>query len=100
VAHGQRGEERRGYAICLPQRGTSCHSRLWMQNTVLPLDIMYFTAKNKLVTIAEGKPFDEKSLPASEDYQYVIEMKQGSAKRLGIKTGATIDIPADLKKAQ
>lgn len=71
----------------------------WMQNTILPLDIMYFTPKNKLTTIAEGKPFDEKSLPAKEDYQYVVEMKQGSAKRLGFKVGSTISIPEDLKKA-
>jgi len=72
----------------------------WMQNTVLPLDIMYFSPKNRLVTIAEGKPFDEKQLPAKEDYQFVVEMKQGSAKKLGFSTGAAIEIPADLKKAQ
>lgn len=72
----------------------------WMQNTILPLDIMYFTPKMRLTTIAEGKPFDEKSLPAKEDYQYVVEMKQGSAKRLGIQVGSTITIPSDLKNAQ
>ncbi len=71
----------------------------WMQNTILPLDIMYFTPKNRLATIAEGKAFDEKQLPSSEDYQYVLEMKQGSAKRLGIRVGSTIDIPSELKKA-
>ncbi len=74
--------------------------QFWMQNTILPLDIMYFSSAGKLLNIGEGKPFDEEhKIPSNGEAQYVIEMKQGSAKRLGFGTGNTLTLPKDLKDA-
>lgn len=72
----------------------------WMQNTVLPLDIMYISASGKMLNIVKGKPFDETSLPSKGEAQFVLEMKQGSAARLGYKAGSKVVIPPELKKAQ
>lgn len=72
----------------------------WMQNTVLPLDIMYFSHAGKLINTQEGKPFDETSLKPTSPYLYVVEMKQGSAKRLGFRPGSSLVVPKDATQAQ
>jgi len=69
----------------------------WMHNTLIPLDIIYISQAKKVVSIAEGKVQDDTALPASAPYFYVIELKQGTAKKLGIKPGAKFDIPGSLK---
>lgn len=89
-----------GMLFSFPTVQDHARAGFWMQNTVLPLDIIYISPKFEIVSIAEGKPFDETQLPAAADYQFVVEMKQGSAKRLGFKAGTKVDIPADLQKAE
>src|SRR5579862_9716294 len=69
----------------------------WMHNTLLPLDIMYISDQKKLINVQEGKPLNETSLQASAAYEYVLEMKQGSAKRLGLKPGIQFSIPDSVK---
>lgn len=69
----------------------------WMQNTLIPLDIIYITAKGKVLNIAGGKPRDETSLPSSGPAQYVIELKQGQAAKFGVQPGTILDIPKSLK---
>ncbi len=69
----------------------------WMQNTLIPLDIMYVDENKKIINIAAGKPLDESPIPAARPGQFVIEMKKGSAKRLGIKAGDSVGIPDDVK---
>ncbi|HVL39259.1 MAG TPA: DUF192 domain-containing protein [Fimbriimonadaceae bacterium] len=68
----------------------------WMSNTLIALDIIYIDESGKVVSIAQGEPKSEESLPAKAPAMYVLEMKKGSAQRLGIKPGSKIDIPADL----
>jgi len=69
----------------------------WMHNCPLGLDICYIGKQKKVLNIADGKPFDETSLPPSGDYQYVLEMKVGCAKKIGVKTGTKIEIADSLK---
>jgi uncharacterized membrane protein (UPF0127 family) len=69
----------------------------WMQNTVLPLDIIYITPDGKVLNVQQGKPFDETGLPSQGDGQYVLELKKGRAMRFGIKRGTLIKIPASVK---
>ncbi len=78
------------------QPGDRNHS-FWMHNTLIALDIIYISAHKKVVSIAEGKPLDDTGLPAAGAYQYVVELKRGTAKRLGIKPGTQFDIPPGLK---
>ena len=69
----------------------------WMHNTWMPLDIAYFTEGFKLLNVQQGKVKDDKPLPATGDSQYVVEFKLGTCKRLGIKPGAKLTIPSDIR---
>ena len=65
----------------------------WMRNTLIPLDILFFDATGTLVTIQQGKPLDETSLPGGIS-QYVLEINGGLAARMGIGEGAVLRHPA------
>ena len=78
------------------QPGDHDHS-FWMHNTLIPLDIIYIGKDKKVVSIAEGKVQDDTALPAKGAYFYVVELKQGTAKKYGIKPGTKFDIPGGLK---
>lgn len=69
----------------------------WMQNTVLPLDIIYADKTRKVLNIAEGQPFDTTNLKASAPYMYVLELKMGTAKNLGIKSGNMLEFASSIK---
>lgn len=69
----------------------------WMQNTLIPLDIIYINEDGKVLNVVLGKPRDETSLPSAGPAKYVLELKGGMAKRFGIGPGTRIDIPSDLK---
>jgi len=62
-----------------PDRG------FWMHNTILPLDILYVSKDKRVVDIATGVPFSDKNLPSKADFQYVIELKGGTAQSIGLK---------------
>jgi uncharacterized membrane protein (UPF0127 family) len=66
----------------------------WMKNTLIPLDIIFISAKKRVVNVAAGKPQDLTPLPSRGPVKYVLEMRQGAAKRLGIKSGTAIAIPS------
>lgn len=64
----------------------------WMKNTKIPLDILYFDHKRKLVSVQEGVPpcsAGDRCPPyASEgSAQYVLELNAGVAQSLGVKGG-------------
>ncbi len=75
----------------------------WMKDTQIDLDIIWLDSKGKIVTIhtAKSQPPDtrlsdyriyQNTLPA----QYVIELNAGTASRLGLATGHTINLPHPL----
>lgn len=70
--------------------------QFWMQNTPLPLDILYISTAFKVINIAHGKPFDETPLPADASGQFVVELKGGTAKRLGIGPGTVVKFPKEI----
>ena len=77
--------------------GGEAKQAFWMQNTVLPLDITYISAKGKVVNTVQGKSFDETSLPSKGPAKYVLELKKGMAAKFGIKDGMILDLPKDVK---
>lgn len=83
-----------GMIFVFPQVQPKC--AFWMENTVLALDIIFISPAKKVLNIQRGRPFDRSSLPAAGPTLYVLEMKQGSAERLGIKAGTAVKIPSDL----
>lgn len=65
----------------------------WMQNTLIPLDIIYMDGSGKVVSIAHGKPLSEQSLPSGGPAMYVLELKGGRAEMFGIRPGVKLTIP-------
>jgi uncharacterized membrane protein (UPF0127 family) len=69
--------------------------RFWMKNTKIPLDIGYFGADGRLKEVHRGQPFDLSGMPSSSNsLQFVIELNAGDYKKLGIRMGDKIDLPA------
>jgi uncharacterized membrane protein (UPF0127 family) len=69
----------------------------WMKNTRIPLDIIYLDARGRIVSIKQMKPFDLTGTPSDGPAQYAIELNEGTASKLGIKPGDTLDLPKGLK---
>ena len=85
-----------GMLFVFPKEQGADHG-FWMENTLLPLDIVYITKAGKVYRVAQGKPLSRANLTAGEPFQYVLELRSGGAKRLKIKPGTPVDIPASLK---
>lgn len=65
----------------------------WMHNTLIPLDIVFMSPKGQVLSVGHGKPQDDTTIPAGGDFQYVLELKAGTAARYGLKPGDTLTIP-------
>jgi len=69
-----------------PPRPTS----FWMENTPLPLDLIFVDADNRVINIAPGKPFSRDLIDSAGVTASVIELNAGEAKRIGLKPGDTV----------
>jgi len=63
----------------------------WMENTLIPLDIIWFDKRQKVVFIKKdaqpcGPDFCERINP-EKPAKYVLELKAGVAEAIGLKTG-------------
>ena len=71
----------------------------WMRNTYLSLDIIFIDADKTVVSlIEEATPLSEAPLPSGYPAKYVVEIRGGLAKKLGITRGSKVkfDVPAKL----
>ncbi|MBP7003482.1 MAG: DUF192 domain-containing protein [Amaricoccus sp.] len=67
----------------------------WMKNTLIPLDMLFFDASGRLVSVHENAvPGDLTAIPGHGDVQFVLELNGGAAARLGIAAGAEMRHPA------
>lgn len=67
----------------------------WMKNTKIPLDILYFDAERRLVSIQRGVPICTAgdrcpNYPSRGPAKYVLELNAGRSDRLSLKPGDLI----------
>lgn len=68
---------------------------MWMKNTFIPLDMIFIGANGKVVDIAErAVPQSETIIPSKVPARAVLELNGGTAQRLGIKVGDTVETDA------
>jgi uncharacterized membrane protein (UPF0127 family) len=85
--------ERRGLLFVHQQPG---YYRYWMPNVKAPLDIIFLDAKRKIVEISPDTPVCTTKPAECFTYgghhleQYVLEMRAGEARRLGLREGQTL----------
>jgi hypothetical protein len=60
----------------------------WMENTYIPLDIIFIDTSGRIITIAENTtPLSLETIPSGGVARGVLEINGGLAKKLGIKVG-------------
>ena len=68
----------------------------WMKDTPLSLDILFFTAEQKLVHIVPyAEPNNDAVISSLVPARYVLELKAGSLNRFGLVIGTALVIPKD-----
>lgn len=86
------------YRRSLPERGgmlfvdtSETMQSFWMRNTPLPLDILFVRENGRLVNIVERTtPYSDENINSTAPAQYVLELRAGTASRLGIDSTAYI----------
>ena len=67
----------------------------WMENTLIPLDMIFAGADGTITGIHENAvPMDRTPIPGGDGVQYVLEVNGGLAARLGIEVGNVMQHPA------
>jgi len=74
--------------------GREAPRRFWMRNTLVDLDVCYCDKSGKVLNTYTMKAHDETTdYSSAGPSQFVIELKAGSVKKLGIKSGSVFQIP-------
>ena len=69
--------------------------QMWMRNTYIPLDMVFIQPDGTVSRIETGaEPLSERIIPSGPAAKAVLELKAGTALRLGLKPGDHIESPA------
>jgi len=72
---------------------------MWMKNTYISLDMVFITQDGIVLRVAQGtEPFSEAIISSNGDAAAVLEVIAGTAQRLGIKPGDTVEHSLFAKK--
>ena len=74
--------------------------RFHMQNTRIPLDILFLDARGRVVSVSTMKPYDLSTTPSAAPARYAIELNAGQALRNGVKVGDVLDIPVGARTSK
>ncbi len=71
------------------------HASFWMDNTLIPLDMVFADETGTVTRIHENAvPRDQTTIDGGQGVQFVLEINGGLARRLGIAEGAVLRHPA------
>lgn len=76
----------RGHGMIFPMSPPRPAS-FWMDNTYLPLDIIFIAPDGVVTNIAHGVPLSRATLDSLGAVSAVLELNAGEAKRIGLKAG-------------
>ncbi len=67
---------------------------MWMQNTYIPLDMLFIRADGTIARIEEHtEPLSTRTIPSGEPVLAVLELNAGTSAKLGIKAGDRVAHP-------
>jgi uncharacterized membrane protein (UPF0127 family) len=66
----------------------------WMQNTYIPLDMIFIRGNGRILSIAENtEPLSTRMIPSGGPVRGVLEVIGGTARKLGIAPGDRVAFP-------
>lgn len=73
----------------------------WMQNTLIPLDMIFIGADGVVDTVhVNARPQDPTSIPSKVPVQFVLEIPGGRSVEIGLKPGDSVDHDRIVKAAE
>jgi uncharacterized membrane protein (UPF0127 family) len=67
---------------------------MWMQNTYIPLDMIFIRRDGTVARIAERtEPLSTRTIPSGEPVLGVLEVNGGVAERIGLRPGDRVEHP-------
>ena len=68
--------------------------QMWMANTPLPLDMLFIRTDHRIARVVSNTvPYSRKSISSREAVKAVLELKGGTADKLGIRRGDKVCYP-------
>ncbi|MET3892103.1 uncharacterized membrane protein (UPF0127 family) [Bosea sp. OAE506] len=65
---------------------------MWMENTYIPLDMLFIRADGTIARIAENtEPLSQRTIPSGEPVLSVLEINGGVSRTLGLKAGDRVE---------
>jgi uncharacterized membrane protein (UPF0127 family) len=69
----------------------------WMENTPFDIDVGYIAANGTMFQISRMKAFDQTQIKSREPAQYALEVPAGWFAARGLREGAAVRIPPEVK---
>ena len=73
--------------------GETRGAAFWMENTPMPLDLVFIGQDGKVVAVLPGEPFSRRSISPGVPVRFVLELKRGIAAANGIEAGDRLRHP-------
>ncbi|MEQ1769871.1 MAG: DUF192 domain-containing protein [Devosia sp.] len=66
----------------------------WMQNTLIPLDMVFIAADGTVKTVhVNARPMDTTGIPSEVPVRFVLEIPGGRSVEIGLKPGDKLEHP-------
>jgi len=79
--------------------GVSRRVQMWMENTILPLDMLFVDSTGTIRNIKQNAvPYSQEIIDSMTEVKYVIELNAGVTAKLGIKPGDKVMSATTTKK--